>query len=143
MSTLTAVSAQANQPRVTTDGTLITRMQTYVSTATMTAASTITMTGLKIPHGATTRTVWAKGSAPDGSLIFKVGTTGTATQFGSTTLSAGVLNRTELTGGTGYKVSVSDDASIRYETIMVTIDTTTSPTASISLLIGVDYVMDI
>jgi len=57
MSTLTAVSAQANQPRVTTDGTLITRMQTYVSTATMTAASTITMTGLKIPHGATTRSV--------------------------------------------------------------------------------------
>ena len=143
MATLSAATAQANQPRVTTDGTLITRMQTYVSTASFSAGDTVTMTGLKIPHGATTRSVWAKGSATDGSLVFKVGTTGTANQFGSTTLSAGVLNRTELASGTGYKVSVSDDASIRYETIMVTIDTTTSPTASISLLIGVDYVMDI
>jgi len=143
MATLSASTAQANQPRVTTDGTLITRMQTYVATAALSAGDTITFPALKIPHGATTRSVWAKGSAPDGHATFKIGTTGTATQFGSTTLSAGVLNRTEVTAGCGFKVSVSDDASVRYATVMVTIDAVTSATASVSLMIGVDYTMDI
>ena len=142
MATLSASTAQPNQPRVTTDGTLITRMQTYVSTAAFSAGDTVTFPALKIPHGATMRSVWAKGSAPDGSAVFKIGTTGTAAQFGSTTLSAGALLRTEV-GGCGYAVSVSDDASVRYETVMITIDAVTSATASVSLLIGIDYTMDI
>ena len=143
MATLTAVSAAANQPRVSTDGTLITRMQSYVSTATLTAATTITMKNLKIPHGATYRSISIKGSAPDGGAVFKVGTTGTANLFGSISLSAGVLATTTFDPAVGRKVSVSDDASTRYETIMLTVDANTSPTASVSVIVIVDYTMDI
>ena len=143
MATLSASSAVPNQPRVTTDGTLITRMQSYVSTAAFSAGDTITFPALKVPTGATYRSVSVKGSAPDGGCVVKVGTTGTANLFGSISLSAGLLSLTTFSASTGRKVSVSDDAAVRYETLMVTIDAVTSATASVSLLVMVDYVMDV
>lgn len=143
MATLSASTAQPNQPRVTTDGTLITRMQSYVSTAAFSAGDTITFPALKIPHGATYRSVSVKGSAPDGSATVKLGTTGTANLFGSITLSAGVLAFTTFSASVGRKVSVSDDAAVRYETVMATIDGVASATASVSLIVVVDYTMDI
>ena len=47
-----------------------------------------------------------------------------------------------MSAAIGRKVSVSDDATVRYETMMITIDANTSPTASVSLLLMVDYTMD-
>ena len=143
---ISAQTAAANQPRVTTDGTLITRMQSYVTTASFAANDTIALYNMKVPHGATIRSfaIKAAGANGKGTWHMTIGDRSSAAWGGSVTAASGVLvgGFMDAPSAYNYKVSVTDGASVRYIVPMATITTATSSTVSTSLLFVVDYTMD-
>lgn len=122
----------------------ITKVQTIVTTATFSAGDVYILNNIKLPHGAIVTDVGVKGSAPDGSYLFEIGTVGsngTIDLFGSRTVSAGgVLALTQQTTGLPATISVSDDATDRYQTLAIRVDgAATSGTLSVSLQFVVSY----
>ena len=102
------------------------------------------LNNIKLPHRSIVTSVSVRGSAPDGSYLFEVGTVGsggTIDLFGSRTVSAGaVLALTQQPVGLPATISVSDDAVDRYQTLAIRVDgAATSPTTSVSLQFVVSY----
>ena len=122
----------------------ITKVQTIVTTATFSAGDVYILNNIKLPHRAIVTEVAVRGSAPDGSYLFEIGTVGsggTIDLFGSRTVSAGaVLALTQQTTGLPATISVSDDAVDRFQTLAIRVDgAATSPTVSVSLQFVVSY----
>lgn len=143
MATVTFTTAEANQP-VLVNNTTITKVQSIVTTATHSNGDVYVLANLKVPHGATITGVGYKGRAADGDYILEMGMSGsggTLDLFGSETFSstAGIA-LTQVATGLPYKVSVSQSATQRYQTLNVRVDgAPTSGTFSISLQFFVQY----
>lgn len=143
MATITATVARAMAATYKPTST-ITKNQSYVTSASLSAGDVILFQNIKIPHGAIVTDVAVKGSAVDGTFLFEIGTNGsggTADLFGSKTYSfGGVVAMTSLSTGLPATISVSDDAVDRYQTFMVRVDgATASGTGSLSLQFIVQY----
>jgi hypothetical protein len=122
----------------------ITKIQTIVTSATFSNGDVYILNNIKLPHRAIVTEVAVRGSAPDGTYIFEIGTTGsggTIDLFGSRTLSAGaVLALSQQTTGLPATISVSDDAVDRFQTLAIRVDgAATSGTTSVSLQFVVSY----
>jgi hypothetical protein len=96
---------------------------------------------LKIPDGAMITDVRGFGrAAGGGGIVFNVGTTGSASLFGTFTISA-THQFVSVTGtGLPYQVSLSDDAATDYITLTVTQASGTA-TATASFGVMVEYLM--
>lgn len=95
----------------------------------------------KVPNGATITDIRGMGrSAGVGGIVFNVGTTGTATLFGTFTISA--THQFVAVTGTGlpYLVSLSDDAATQFVTLTFT-QTSGTATATASFGLLVSYLM--
>lgn len=143
MATITAAVAAAMAPTYRPNAT-ITKVQSYVTSATASAGDVWILNNIKLPHRAIVTGVSVKGSVVDGTYIFEFGTqgsAGTADVFGSRTFSAtAALALTALATGLPATISVSDDSVDRFQTFMVRVDgTPTSGTASVSLQFIVQY----
>ena len=143
MATVTFTTATAQAPVSKINGG-VTKVQTIVTTATFSAGDVYILNNIKIPHRAIVTSVGVRGSAPDGSYLFEIGTVGsggTIDLFGSRTVSAGaVLALSQQTTGLPATISVSDDAVDRYQTLAIRVDgAATSPTTSVSLQFVVSY----
>ncbi len=143
MATVTFTSAEANQP-VWKTNTTVTKIQPVVTTATHSDGDVYVLANLKVPHGATITAVGYKGQADDGDYILEMGMSGsggTLDVFGSETFSStAALALTQISTGLPYKVSVSQSATQRYQTLSVRVDgAPTSGTFSMSLQFFVQY----
>lgn len=143
MATVTFTTAEANAP-VYRANTTITKVQTMVTSATFSAGDVYVLQNLRVPHGATITAVGYKGSVVDGTYLIEVGMSGsggTLDAFGSRTFSAtAVLALTQASLGLPYKVSVSQSATVRYQTLCARVDgAATSGTTSVSLQFVVQY----
>jgi len=142
MATITATVARAMQPTYRTT-TTITKVGTYVTSASLSVGDVIMFQNIRIPHGAIITDVSFKNSAPDGVMQFDVGTQGsasTANLFGSATLSvnsAGAITKPTFNGAA--TVSVSDDSVDRFQTFAIKVSATASATASASIMAIVQY----
>lgn len=142
MATITAVAARSMQPTYRVNSTA-TKVQTYVTSASLSVGDIIVFNDLKLPHRAVVTDIRMKSSNPDGQIVLAAGTIGsgsTINLFGSRTASVAI--------GTGYStfsiqgaftISVSDDAVDRYQWFCVRVDGQTSATASASLQFVVTY----
>jgi hypothetical protein len=122
----------------------ITKIQTIVTSATFSNGDVYILNNIKLPHRAIVTEVAVRGSAPDGTYLFEIGTVGsggTIDLFGSRTVSAGaVLALTQQTTGIPATISVSDDAVDRFQTLAIRVDgAATSGTTSVSLQFVVSY----
>lgn len=117
--------------------------QRIASTATWSAGDCYIFNSLKVPHGAIIQEMWVRGSVPDGQYIIEIGTYGSNGDddvFGSVTLSATAVTDSMRSVGLPYTVSVSDDATLRYQTVGIKVDgAATSGTTSVSVAILVKY----
>lgn len=143
MATITATVAAPMQATYKPNAT-ITKVQSYVTSASLSAGDVIMFQNIRIPHRAIVHSVALKGSAVDGTFLFEVGlqgSGGTIDLFGSKTFSfGGVVALTQLAVGLPTTVSVSDDSTDRFQTFAVRVDgATTSGTASTSLQFIVQY----
>ncbi len=142
MATLTATVARAMQPTYAINQT-ITKVQTYVTSASLSVGDVILFQNLRIPHGAVVTSVNLKSSMTDGQAVLAAGTQGsggTINLFGSRTASVAIgtgLATFSIQGA--FTVSVSDDAIDRWQTFAVRVDGVTSATASASLQFIVQY----
>ncbi len=97
----------------------------------------------KVPHGAVITDLRFFGRAAGvGGIVFNVGTTGSASLFGTATISA-THQYIALTGGASatqqfpYVVSLSDDAVPRHITLALTMASgTATATGSFGLMVG-------
>jgi hypothetical protein len=161
--TITAVAANSpNQPRIETSGT-VTRVQSYVTTASLSATGVIIFTSIPIPHGAvitgaklgagmdTTSTTsisnnFALGLKYNGSTDYTKAL-GSATYSGAWK-TAQVLDLLAPTGSAPWPVvvSVSDDYSPRYVFPMLTVDAwsigSTSGSTTVRFSVAITYTMD-
>ena len=144
MATVTFTTATPMQPKYRINSFQAVH-QRIASTATWSAGDCYVMNNLKVPHGAVIHEMWVKGSVPDGTYIIEIGTYGSNGDddiFGSLTLSATAVADSVRTVGLPYTVSVSDDATLRYQTLGVKVDgAATSGTTSVSVSILVKYIM--
>lgn len=143
MATVTFTTQSAMQPTLR-GATVQTKVQSLVSTATWSTGDVYVLNNIKLPHRAIVTEVAVKGSVVDGTYIVTLGTVGSAgsaTLFGTRTFSAtAVLALTPLSTGIPATISVSDDATDRYQTFAATVLTgTTSGTTSVSLQFVVSY----
>lgn len=142
MATITATVARAMQATYKPT-TTITKVGTYVTSASLSVGDVIMFQNIRIPHGAIITDVSFKNSAPDGVMQFDVGTQGsasTANLFGSATLSvnsAGAITKPTFNGAA--TVSVSDDSVDRFQTFAIKVSATASATASASIMAIVQY----
>jgi Tfp pilus assembly protein PilW len=117
--------------------------QTIVSSATFSAGDVYIFNNLKIPDRAVVTDVQIQSSVVDGTYLIEVGTygsKGTADVFGSITMSATAVMNSVRTVGLPYTVSVSDDATFRYQTMGVRVDgAATSGTPSVSINLRIKY----
>lgn len=105
------------------------------SSATAAAADVLNM--VKLPHGATVTRVAYVGNRDDGA--YKVGTSASASLFDAlVSISAGI---TEATIGLPYTVSTSDDATVAYEWLNLTV-VSAGYTLSDYVTVICDYVLD-
>lgn len=118
-------------------GQTIEVVTTYVTTSTVSAADTISLA--KIPHGATITEARVSGKTVDGQYVFTLGYSGAAAVVGTVTVSATYGNITSPAAP--HKLSVSDDATNRYATLIATVDTAVSTTPSASLVFTIRYSM--
>ena len=118
-------------------GETITVTTSYVTTSTVSAADTISIA--KIPHGATITEAVVSGKTVDGQYVLTLGYSGAAAVVGTVTISA-TYGRI-VSPANPYKLSVSDDATNRYATLIATVDTAVSTTPSASLVFTISYVM--
>ena len=143
MATVT-FTVQAPMQAVFKPNATITKAQPLVSTATFSAGDVYILNNIKVPHGAVVTNVNYKGSVVDGTYLIEMGmagSAGTLDVFGSKTFSAtAVTSLTSVSTGIPYTVSVSDDATDRYQTFAVRVDgAATSGTASVSLQFIITY----
>ena len=143
MATVTFTTSTAQAPTYKANAG-VTKVQTIVTTATFSAGDVYVLNNIKLPHRSIVTSVSVRGSAPDGTYLFEVGTVGsggTIDLFGSRTVSAGaVLALTQQPVGLPATISVSDDAVDRYQTLAIRVDgAATSPTTSVSLQFVVSY----
>ena len=143
MATITATVARAMQATYM-PSTTVTKIQSYVTSASLSAGDVIMFQNIRIPHGAIVHSVATKGSAVDGTFLFEIGTQGsggTIDLFGSKTYSfGGVVALTQLAVGLPATISVSDDSVDRFQTFAVRVDgATTSGTSSTSIQFIVQY----
>ena len=118
-------------------GESITVTTSYVTTSTVSAADTISIA--KIPHGATITEAVVSGKTVDGQYVLTLGYSGAAAVVGTVTISA-TYGRI-VSPSAGHTLSVSDDATNRYATLIATVDTAVSTTPSASLVFTISYVM--
>lgn len=121
-----------------------TKVQSLVTSATASTGDVYILNNIKLPHRAVVTSVGVKGSVVDGTYILEMGTVGsngTIDLFGSKTFSAtAVLALTAITTSVPITISVSDDATDRYQTFAVRVDgAATSGTTSVSLQFIVQY----
>lgn len=166
--TLTLSTAnQPNQPRIETSGT-VTRMQTYKSTATLSAADAFIFTNIPVPHGAyitgfkvgcvqeTTSTtsvsiVFSAGFFYNGTTDYRAAWphTGNFSQAAWKTIDYAIDTTITAAGATTFplKVSVSDDRVERYVYPMINVVSCTHGSATGSLTckisVMVSYIMDL
>ena len=143
MATITATVARA-MAATYKPTTTITKVQSYVTSASLSAGDVIMFQNIRIPHGAIVNEVLVRGSAVDGTFLFEIGTQGsgaTADLWGSKTFSfGGVVALTALQTGLPATISVSDDSVDRFQTFAVRVDgATTSGTGSLSIQFSVQY----
>lgn len=99
----------------------------YTSTASLSAGDVIQM--IPIQHGMTIIDWILWTDTTDGSATFGIGDGSSTARFGSATAST-VATALRATGtGLPYKVSVSDDALLRYDTLDLYINAVASSTA--------------
>jgi hypothetical protein len=142
MATITATVARAMQATYNPT-TTITKVQSYVTSASLSVGDIIMFQNIRVPHGAIISDIQLKSSNPDGQIVLAAGTQGsgsTINLFGSRTISVAI--------GTGFSVftiagaqtvSVSDDSVERFQTFAVRVDGQTSATASASIQAIVQY----
>lgn len=143
MATINANPTEPNQPRISITGA-VERVQTYVTSASLSDGDVIKFNGMKIPHGATVTDVRLIGKSVDGTFIFQIGNeyTSQGAVHGSATFSPTQASFVK-TNGLPYKLSVSDDYYPRHAAMTLTVNgATTSGTASLSVTLFVRYVMD-
>lgn len=151
MATLTAAAAVAsNQARIASGPEVVRRVFDYYLTTTLSAGDVILMDWARIPHGAVVTDCRLSGNTKDGTIIMtpflRVGATDTT--MGSLTLSAAgrigavIHSSAADSAHLPFTVSVSDDATVRYATMGITVGTTASGTGSTSVSIIIDYIMD-
>lgn len=117
-------------------GDSVERVASYVSSVAFSAGDSIQL--VKVPHGAIITNIYQAGQTPDGSTHFALGITGATTLFGSATVSA-TRQRVEVVTALPYQVSVSADAVNRFVTLLATVGTIASATASNSIAWVVRY----
>jgi hypothetical protein len=161
--TVTAVAANSpNQPRIETSGT-VTRVQTYVTTASLSATGVIIFTAIPIPHGAviidakvgagmdTTSTTSLSNNFALG--LHYNGSTDYTKALGSATFSgawktASTLDLLAPTGSAPWPVvvSLSDDRQPRYVNPIITVDNwsigSTSGSTTVRFSVAITYTMD-
>lgn len=142
MATITATVARAMQATYKPN-TTVTKVQTYVSSASFSVGDIVIFENLRIPTQAVITNVSMRSSNPDGQIVLAAGTQGsgsTINLLGSRTASVAI--------GTGYStftiqgaftVSVSDDSVERFQRFAVRVDAQTSATPSASLQFVVTY----
>lgn len=163
MATLTASAAQPNQPRVTTDGTLIRRYQTY--TASMSAGDIVRFRSIPIPHGAkitsftvsgvltTTSTTsvsiaMTTGFAYSGTTNYSaIGAAATLSQAWGAEIETMTNSALSLAASTRWPltISVSDDYQPRYVLPQVTVGGgfgSATGSKTVIITVKVDYQMD-
>jgi hypothetical protein len=161
--TITAVAANSpNQPRIETSG-VVTRVQSYVTTASLSATGVIFLNSIPIPHGAvivsaklgagmdTTSTTsisnnFALGLNYNGSVDYTKAL-GSATYSGAWK-TAQVLDLLAPTGSAPWPLtlSLSDDRQPRYAIPMITVDNwsigSTSGSTTVRFAVAITYIMD-
>lgn len=142
MATITATVARAMQATYKPT-TTITKVGTYVSSASFSVGDVVMFQNIRIPNQAVITDIQLKYSAPDGQIAFDVGTQGsasTANLFGSKTLSVGIGTALiPVAVGAAQTVSVSDDSVERFQTFALKVTAQTSATASASIMAIVQY----
>ena len=142
MATITATVARAMQPTYRVNQTH-TKVQTYVTSASLSVGDIIMFQNIRIPHLAVITSVSMRSSNPDGQIVLAAGTQGsgsTINLLGSRTASVAIgtgLSTFTIQGA--FTVSVSDDSVERFQTFAVRVDGQTSATASASLQFIVQY----
>lgn len=136
-STLMANGGAGSPARGTKAGDTVTRVASYVSTAAFSAGDSIQV--VKIPHGAIITDFYQVGATPDGSTHFGLGVSGSTNLFGSATISA-TRAKVDVVTALPYTVSVSADAANRFITLLATVGTVASATASNSVAWVVKYI---
>jgi len=148
MATYSASYAGADAPRISIQGT-VTRAQTYVWTASSSAGDVVHFTNMRIPNQALITNVQLVGKVDGGTsqVIYRVGLQGSAASglssimFGSATISAAYSRLDVLNGAVlPYRVSISDDAVLRYVTPSITVDSVTSGTVSQTVTLQIQYI---
>ena len=139
--------AAANQPKSVADVSAIEMFQNVTAgtySGGVSATGAVHFLNLKIPHGATITDVVIQHRQDQSTVAYchTVGIAGgitSAALFGSESFSSTTRFVSMMAGGangTGvYKVSVSDDATVRY--VYPTVTTTATGTGSLSVSIGV------
>lgn len=122
------------QPRDNPKGKVGVVSSYVASGATVSSGDVFNM--LKIPHGATITDLRGFGrSAGVGGIVFNVGDSGSASRFGTFTISATHQFAAVLGTGLPYTVSISDDAASQYLTLLFTqASGTATATASFGIL---------
>jgi len=142
MATVTLTTATAMAPTYGVTRT-ITKTQTFVTTATMSAGDVYVFPNIRLPHRAIVTDIAIKGSVVDGTYIIEMGTVGSAgviDTFGSKTFSATAVFSVSSLNTLPQTISVSDDAADRYQTFAIRVDgAATSGTTSVSLNFTVQY----
>ena len=148
MATYSVSYAGADVARIDLMGT-VTRAQTYAWSVSSSAGDVVHFTNIKIPHGALITRVNLIGKVDGGTaqVVYGVGLQGSAASgsgakmFGSATISATYARLDIMNGAVlPYRVSVSDDAVLRYMTPSLTVDAVTSGTVSQTVTLQVEYI---
>lgn len=146
MAAITATFAAAAQPRIVSDPATIKVTTKYVLTGTLSAGDVIHFTNVKIPTGATIIEADVSGIHPNGGTVANLGLAGgltAAAALGSLTLSATFVfhRQAEKSHALPYKVSVSDDAALRYVYPTLTTTAIATATGSLSLGLTIEYTL--
>jgi len=120
--------------KTTKAGDVVERVASYVSSVAFSAGDSIPI--VRIPHGAIITGIYQVGATPDGSTHFALGVAGATNLFGSATVSA-TRQRVEVVTALPHTVSVSVG---RYITLLATVGTVASATASNSVAWCVRYI---
>lgn len=148
MATITVTASAAAQPRVPTSTELVYVEQTYSRSVSASAGDVFWFENCKIPNQALITRIAVDTKTSDGATIYQLGLGGgivSGALFGSLTASAVATldNFLEAAGSTSYRVSVSDDAAIRYVVPTLTQDGAVgaSPTGTVTILVRVWFTM--
>lgn len=113
----------------------------YNSNGTSLSASDVIQM-VRVPHGAIIIDRIISGVIPGDAFLVKIGDGGDDDRYGTVTLSATAQCLSgNAAAGHAYQVSLSDDATVRYETIDLTISTAASQTTTSSIVLTVNYFM--